>query len=128
MCLSSPSHLKIFDEVLEFICVDNNVHAAHLRQPELGIVNAGEADFLPSPCRICFPRTEITPRVDGDVGAGVAWRTAGREKAKSWKGEYRADRGETRTGRGIQVEEGKQMKAGKKQYTIFSSFRYFLSF
>ena len=39
--------LVVVNQILEFIGVDDDMHATHLRQAELGIVHASEAHFLP---------------------------------------------------------------------------------
>ena len=42
-----PSYLVVVDELLQLISVHHNVEAAHLGQPELLAVHAGEAHLLP---------------------------------------------------------------------------------
>ena len=49
-------YLVIVDEVLELVGVHDDVEAAHLRQPELCIVDAGEADLLPRARAVGLPR------------------------------------------------------------------------
>ena len=49
-------YLVIVDEVLELVGMHNDVEAAHLRQPKLGIVNASEADLFPRARAVGFPR------------------------------------------------------------------------